>query len=87
MKIGTCVNFWSMDGMEEKLAVLRENNFDSCQLLSWTPSLWTEENAATLKALFEKYGVTISAFWCGWEGPAVWNFYEGPTTLGLQASN
>lgn len=83
MKIGTCVIFSSMDGMEEKLAVLRKNNFDSCQLLSWSPSAWTDENAVALKALFEKYDVTISAFWCGWEGPCEWNFYTGQLTLGL----
>ena len=28
-------------------------------------------------ALLEKYDITVSAFWCGWEGPCVWNFYEG----------
>lgn len=83
MKIGTCVSFSSMDGMEEKLAVLRGNNFDSCQLISWSPNAWTDENAAALKALLEKYGVTVSAFWCGWEGPCEWNFYTGQLTLGL----
>lgn len=31
----------------------------------------------------EKYGVKISTFWCGWSAPAVWDFYEGPLTLGL----
>jgi len=25
----------------------------------------------------------VSAFWAGWEGPNVWNFYQGPLTLGL----
>ena len=25
----------------------------------------------------------LSSFWCGWEGPRVWNFYEGQRTLGL----
>lgn len=83
MKIGTCVSFSLMDGMEEKLAVLRVNNFDSCQLISWSPNAWTDENAAALKALLEKYGVTVSAFWCGWEGPCEWNFYTGQLTLGL----
>lgn len=83
MKIGTCVSFSSMDGMEEKLAVLRGNKFDSCQLISWSPNAWTDENATTLKALLEKYGVTVSAFWCGWEGPCEWNFYTGQLTLGL----
>lgn len=51
MNIGTCVSFSSMEGMEEKLAVLRENNFDSCQLISWCPNVWTDENAVELKAL------------------------------------
>ena len=31
----------------------------------------------------EENGITISAFWCGWEGPCVWNFYDGQITLGL----
>ena len=25
----------------------------------------------------------MSAFWCGWEGPKVWDFYDGQLTLGL----
>ena len=83
MKIGTCVNFTAISEMEGKFATLRDNGFDSCQLLSWHPATWTDENAAVLNALTEKYGVTISAFWCGWEGPADWNFYEGQLTLGL----
>lgn len=83
MKIGTCVIFSSMDGIEEKFSTLRENGFDSCQLLCWNPSVWTDENAMTLKNLLQKYGVTVSAFWCGWEGPCEWNFYDGQLTLGL----
>ena len=83
MKIGTCVNFTAISEMEGKFATLRDNGFDSCQLLSWHPAAWTDENAAVLNTLTEKYGVTISAFWCGWEGPADWNFYEGQLTLGL----
>ena len=83
MKIGTCVGFTGMDSIEEKLCKLRENGFDNCQLLSWDASLRTPENLPVLKGLLEKYGITVSAFWCGWDGPAVWNLYEGQTTLGL----
>lgn len=83
MKIGTCVSFSKIEGIEEKLAALRENNFDFCQLISWCPNAWTDENAEVLKALLKKYGVTVSAFWCGWEGPCEWNFYTGQLTLGL----
>ena len=83
MKIGTCVSLDSMDGIAEKLKTLRDNRFDSCQLLAWNPAVWTEENAGKLKKLLDEYGVCVSAFWCGWEGPKVWDFYDGQLTLGL----
>ena len=83
MKIGTCVILHSMDGIADKLATLQANGFDSCQLLAWNPAVWTDENAVTLKELLEKYNITVSAFWCGWEGPKVWDFYDGQLTLGL----
>ncbi len=86
MKIGTCVSFSDMESMEERLATLRRNGFDSCQIISWTPAVWTDENARSLSALIAKYGITVSAFWAGWEGPAAWNFYQGPMTLGLVPS-
>jgi len=83
MKIGTCVNFVSMESMEEKLITLNQYAFDSCQLICWKPELWTKENAMLLKDMLAKYNITVSAFWCGWDGPRVWNFYDGPLTLGL----
>ena len=83
MRIGTCVILDSMDEMEEKFSTLCKHGFDSCQLLSWNPSVWTEENAGILKALLQKYNICVSAFWCGWEGPSVWDFYDGQLTLGL----
>lgn len=83
MKIGTCVLFNSMEEIEQKLAMLKAYNIDSCQVISWVPSLLTAENAETMKSLLKQYGVTVSAFWCGWDGPMEWNFYGGPKTLGL----
>ena len=72
-----------MENMEEKLADLRKHGFDNCQLVAWDPKIWTEENARKLKQLLEKYNITVSAFWCGWEGPCEWNFYTGQLSLGL----
>lgn len=83
MKVGVCLNFRGMDGFEEKVKEVREQGFDNCQLISWNTALWTDENAEVLNRLFEENEVKISAFWCGWSGPKVWNLYEGPTTLGL----
>ena len=83
MKIGVCVEFDNMDGMQKKFEHLRAEGFDNCQLISWNPALWTEENLKEIKRLIKENEVTISAFWCGWEGPAVWDFYDGQLTLGL----
>lgn len=83
MRIGTCISLDTMDGIPEKLDTLRRNGFDSCQLISWKPAVWTSENAAILKKYLQEYNVTVSAFWCGWEGPMVWDFYDGQITLGL----
>ena len=83
MRIGVCVHLENMDDMSKKFKEVRDEGFDSCQLISWKPELWTDENAERLRALILEHGITVSAFWCGWEGPAVWNFYEGETTLGL----
>lgn len=83
MKIGTCVHLHSMEDIPGKFEILKKNGLDSCQLLAWKPELWTRENAAQLTEWIKEYGITVPAFWCGWEGPAVWDFYDGPLTLGL----
>lgn len=83
MKIGVCVNFDAIDEMSEKFQNLKLEGFDNCQLVSWKPELWTDENLEILYNLTKETGITISAFWCGWEGPCVWNFYDGQITLGL----
>ena len=83
MKIGTCVHFNKIDEMPAKLAVLKQNGFTTCQLVCWDMNCFTDEYAAQMKALLEEYGVIPSAFWCGWGGPQVWDFYDGQLTLGL----
>ena len=83
MKIGTCVHLNDINEMSKKLDELLANGFDSCQLISWKPEVWTDENAEIMNRLIKEKGVTVSAFWCGWEGPCIWNFYDGQLTLGL----
>ena len=83
MKIGTIVIFDNVDTLEAKFQRLVECGFDNCQLNCWNPALFTDENAKLINELCDKYGINISAFWCGWEGPCVWDFYEGQITIGL----
>lgn len=86
LKVGVLVLFDSVDTIEEKFINLTNNNFDNCQLNVWDQSLMTDDNVELIKNLAQKYNITISAMWCGWEGPQVWDFYDGPKTLGLLPS-
>ena len=83
MKVGVCVNFDSLEEIEGKIKMMVREGFDNCQIISWDPAVWTDENAGKLKELLAENKITVSAFWSGWEGPRVWNFYDGPKTLGL----
>lgn len=83
MKIGVFVGFQSIETLDEKFATLRQNNFDNCQLSCWNMDVINEENALKIRELCTKHGITVSAVWAGWTGPIVWNFTEGPKTLGI----
>ena len=83
MKIGTMVNFSTPEDVKNGFEALRSFGIDSCQLCTWAPQYWTDENAQKVKELIAAYGMTVSAFWCGWDGPKAWNFYEGQKVLGL----
>lgn len=83
MKIGNLIHLDKIENLEGYFKQLLEFGFDNCQLTSWKPEDWTDENAEQINMLTEKYGITISAFWCGWAGPVIWDFYDGQLTLGL----
>ncbi|NCB91362.1 MAG: sugar phosphate isomerase/epimerase [Clostridia bacterium] len=84
MKVGVLIALYPGVDIDEKFAELRSMGMESCQLTCWDREiLHDDEMAEKINAAIEKHGVTISAFWCGWEGRKVWDFYEGQLTLGL----
>ena len=83
MNIGVCVVFNEIEDIPRQFAELKKNKFNYCQLLCWNPDSWTDENADKIKNYMTEYDVNISAFWCGWTGPCVWDLYDGQITLGL----
>ncbi len=82
MNVGICIGHIG-EGLPQSFKRAAEQGFQHCQLISWNPALWTDEEAARVRGLCEEYGVEITAFWCGWVGPKRWNFIDGPETLGL----
>lgn len=83
MKIGIMVQLFAENDVDGKFADLRGMGLASCQLVVWDRTLLSDRVAANVNAAAQKHGVQITAFWCGWEGPRVWDFYGGQLTLGL----
>lgn len=55
----------------------------ACQLVSWDVEVWKKANPAQLRRMADDAHVTVAACWVGYPGPAVWDFVQGPDTLGL----
>ncbi len=81
MELGVFISL--EENVEERFKLLAENGFKTCQLNVWLPEFMTDEYAEKVLECTKKYDVRITACWCGWSGPAEWNFTEGPHTLGL----
>lgn len=81
MKIGILIPMSVNIGAE--FAAKKALGFDNCQLVCWDHSIMTDEAACAVNSAKQKHGMEITAFWCGWSGPAAWNFTEGPQTLGI----
>lgn len=82
MELGVLIQL-DNDKVDEKFKQVNELGFSNCQLCCWNADLMTEEIAEKVNEACKKYAIKISTFWCGWSGPCVWDFYEGPLTLGV----
>jgi L-ribulose-5-phosphate 3-epimerase len=81
MKLGVIISL--SDTIEEKLERVGHFGLSTCQLDCWHPAYFTPAMAERVKDAAKTRGIEITALWCGWEGPAVWDLVEGPLTLGL----
>lgn len=83
MRVGVLIEIFRDTDVDAKFAELRSMGMESCQLVCWDKELMNQEAANRVNAAAAHHGVDITAFWCGWEGPRVWDFYDGQLTLGL----
>ena len=68
---------------EPEMRIVPELGLCCCQVCSWDPEIWTEDVGHRLIASAREHQVKITTFWAGYPGPQVWNFMEGPVTIGL----
>ncbi len=83
MKLGILISLHKDVNVEDEFIKAIDMQLTCCQLCCWDTKLYTEENAQKIKEAAQKTGMEITALWAGWTGPAEWNFYAGPATLGL----
>ena len=83
IKLGVVTQLEKNKDVHEQLQKIIDYGFETCQLICWDEELLNDKYADIVNAAVKSTGIDITAFWCGWQGPAVWNFYEGPVTLGL----
>jgi L-ribulose-5-phosphate 3-epimerase len=81
MKLGIMVKL--NEELESGFSDAKKLGFETCQLVCWNEGMFTDAVAARVLAAAGQAGISITAFWCGWPGPAVWDFAEGHLTLGL----
>jgi len=70
-------------GAGEEFKKAHDLQLPTCQLVCWDETLFTREIANEVIAASKKHNIEITTVWVGYPGPAVWNFIEGPTTIGL----
>lgn len=80
MKVGVLVG---LNNIRESLERLKGYGFECAQICSWDIPSFTDEMAAEVRSAMADTGIKIITLWCGWPGPAAWNFTDGPLTLGL----
>ncbi len=84
MKVGVIVELGKEKKVGESFAELREMGMQSCQIVCWDRDILHDDDMVKeINDGVRRYGIHISAFWCGWEGRRVWDFYDGQLTLGL----
>jgi len=80
LKLGMIV---SLDAdPENTMNRVRNMGFPTCQI-GGRASYYNQEIAQKLKVAMETTGVEITSLWPGLPGRHVWNFVDGPSTIGL----
>jgi L-ribulose-5-phosphate 3-epimerase len=81
MKLGVMIKL--DETVEARFATAAEMGFPTAQLVCWQEAFFTDDYAQRVRSASATSGVEVSAFWCGYGGPVVWDNYMGPETIGL----
>ena len=83
MKLGAMIYLSDKTTDGELFKPLMDYGLPTCQLAAYQEEQFTDKFIEDVKKSQNRYGIQITALWSFWYPPAVWDFYEGPSTLGL----
>lgn len=81
MKIGVLTRL--EESPEPAIEKVHSLGFSTCQVVCWQGAQLDEAMAQRLCTAAEQSNVEITTIWAGLPGRHVWDFMEGPTTIGL----
>jgi sugar phosphate isomerase/epimerase len=81
MQVGVLVPL--QENPEESIRTVQDLGFPTCQVSCWDPERVTVEMAQALRRAADAAAIEITTLWVGTPGRRVWNFVEGPSTIGL----
>jgi len=68
---------------ENELAKVKSLGFPTCQVTCGNMDLYNRDVAYRLRLAAETTSIEITTIWAGLPGKYVWNFIDGPSTIGL----
>jgi sugar phosphate isomerase/epimerase len=68
---------------QDSIRAVQDLGFPTCQVSCWDPQRVTADMAEALRGAAHAAGIEITTLWAGTPGRRVWNFVEGPATIGL----
>lgn len=81
-KIGILVRVNDKLDFTAKFKEAQEIGIDSCQIC-FPEGQYSDEYAEKINNARAAIGLEISLLWAGWSGRNIWDFIDGPTTLGI----
>lgn len=81
LKLGMMIRLVSEPDRE--LSKVQELDFPTCQVSCWDMKLYSKRVARRLRLAAQKRNIEITTIWAGLPGRYVWNFVDGPSTIGL----
>jgi len=75
--------FTAFAGIPKTLPRMKELGFKNISIHSGPKEFMNAEYAGIIRQAVADTGVAITTMWCGLGGPNVWDFVEGPLTIGF----